>query len=29
MATLDYDEIKPKKCILVNNEPYEIVEWIK
>ncbi len=27
MATLDYDEIKPKKCILVDNEPYEILEY--
>lgn len=27
MATLDYDEIKPKKCILVDDEPYEILEY--
>lgn len=26
MATLDYDEIKPKKYILVDDEPYEILE---
>lgn len=26
MATLDYDEIKPRKFILVENEPYEILE---
>ncbi len=27
MATLDYDEIKPKKCILINDEPYEVLEY--
>lgn len=26
MATLDYDEIKPRKFILVDDEPYEILE---
>ncbi len=26
MATLDYDEIKPRKYILVNGEPFEILE---
>lgn len=26
MATLDYDEIKPRKYILVDGEPYEILE---
>lgn len=26
MATLDYDEIKPRKYILVDDEPYEILE---
>ena len=26
MATLDYDEIKPRKFIIHNNEPYEILE---
>ena len=26
MATLDYDEIKPRKFILVDNVPYEILE---
>jgi elongation factor P len=26
MATLDYDEIKPRKYILVDNEPFEILE---
>lgn len=26
MATLDYDEIKPKKYILVDDEPFEILE---
>jgi elongation factor P len=26
MATLDYDEIKPRKYILVDSEPYEILE---
>lgn len=26
MATLDYDEIKPRKFILVDDQPYEILE---
>ncbi len=26
MATLDYDEIKPRKFIIVDEQPYEIVE---
>lgn len=26
MATLDYSEIKPRKYILVNDEPYEVLE---
>ena len=26
MATLDYDEIKPRKFILVDNVPFEILE---
>lgn len=26
MATLDYDEIKPRKYIIVDGEPYEILE---
>lgn len=26
MATLDYDEIKPRKCIIYEDAPYEILE---
>ena len=26
MAILDYSEVKPKKCIIYDNEPYEVLE---